>query len=439
MPPAPRLILIRNGHVIDPEQRLDGPLDVLIERGKIVQVQPRDADIPESAYRVEAGGQIVCPGFVDLHVHLRFPGQPEKETMESGAAAAAAGGFTTVCAMANTRPVVDSVAVLQQVLAEAERVNAVRVRQIAALTCGLEGERLTDLAALADAGAVAFSDDGQPVPNPDLMRDALGRMDALNRTISAHEEDRALVGRGVANERAARTLDLPPWPCAGEAAMVERDIGLLREAGGRLHIAHVSCARSVELVRAAKAEGLPITAEVTPHHLLLSDRLLHGDKDLDLPPRHPNTKVNPPLRTEQDAEALITGLLDGTIDAIATDHAPHAATDKDRSYQEAAFGFTGSETALPLLLELVHAGRFSLPFLIETLTLGPARVFGLDAGTLRPGAPADITIFDPDAPWTVTPGALRSLGKNTPLMGRELRGRVSMTMVDGRIVHVEGV
>lgn len=439
MPPTPRLILIRNGRVVDPEQRIDTPLDVLVERGRIVGLQPPDAGVPEGAYRVEAGGQIVCPGFVDLHVHLRFPGQPEKETMESGTAAAAAGGFATVCAMANTQPVVDSVEVLDQVQQEAERLQSVRVRQLAALTYGLRGERLTDLSALAGAGAVAFSDDGRPVSNPQIMREALGQMDTLNRTISAHEEDRPTVGRGVANERAARALDLPLWPCDGEASMVERDIALLREAGGRLHIAHVSCALSVELIRAAKAGGLPVTAEVTPHHLVLSDRLLHGDEALDLSPRHPNTKVNPPLRTEEDAAALLAGLLDGTIDAIATDHAPHAEADKHKPYEEAAFGFTGSETALPLLLDLVRGGRMSLPLLIEKLTLGPARVFGLDAGTLRPGAPADITIFDPDSAWTVTPDQLRSRGKNTPLMGREMRGRVSMTMVDGRIIHVEGV
>ncbi len=439
MPPTPRLILIRNGHVVDLGQRIEGPLDVLIERGKIVQLQPRDAEIPESAYRVEAGGQIVCPGFVDLHVHLRFPGLPEKETMESGTAAAAAGGFTTVCAMANTRPVVDSVEVLRQVQEEAERAARVRVCQLAALTCGLQGERMTDLSALADAGAVAFSDDGQPVFNSEIMQEALSRMDGLNRTISAHEEDRAIVDRGVANQRAAQALGLPPWPCQGEARMVERDISLLREAGGRLHIAHVSCARTVDLIRAAKADGLAITAEVTPHHLLLTDRLVEGDASSGLQPGHPNTKVNPPLRTEEDAEALLGGLLDGTIDAIATDHAPHAAADKNKPYAEAAFGFTGSETALPLLLELVSRGRIALPFLIEKLTLGPARVFGLDAGTLHPGAPADVTIFDPDAAWTVAPHELHSLGKNTPLLGRELHGRVSMTMVDGQIVHVEGV
>jgi dihydroorotase len=243
----------------------------------------------------------------------------------------------------------------------------------------------------------------------------------------------------VANERAAGQLQLPPWPCEGEAHMVERDIGLLREVGGHLHIAHVSCASSVELIRAAKADGLPITAEATPHHLLLTDRLLAGDQSTGLEPGDPMTKVNPPLRTEEDTAALLAGLLDGTIDAIATDHAPHTAADKDKHYSEAAFGFSGSETALPLLLDLVRGGRLTLPLLIEKLTLGPARVFGLDAGTLRPGAPADITIFDPDAAWTVTPEALHSLGKNTPLLGRALRGRVSMTMVDGKIVHVEGV
>lgn len=429
-------LLLRNGHVVDPVDGFDGPAALLIRDGRIqARVAPGEKP-PEVDQTFDVTGCVVCPGFVDLHAHLRFPGFAHKETIASGTAAAAAGGFTTVCAMANTDPPVDRVELLEQVQTQAKREAVVRVRQLAAVSLGLRGERLTDFAALAAAGAPAFSDDGKPVWSETVMQEALAQSRILGKAISVHEEDPAIVGRGVANAGpTARRLGLPEWPCSGEAAMVERDLRLLEESGGRLHIAHVSCADTVEILRQARAKNLPVTAEATPHHLCLSDVLLGGDDDLGLPAGHPYTKVNPPLRSILDAATLVEALADGTIDAIATDHAPHSAADKNQDYQSAAFGFTASETALPLLLSLVRAGRISLPLLIRRLTLGPAHVFGLEGGTLLPGQPADICVFDPDRRWRVTAEALRSQGKNTPLLGAEMTGRVVCTIVGGHIVH----
>lgn len=430
----PRRLLIHGGRVIDPAAGVDGAFDVLIEDGRIAAlIAPNEA--PGDLYRIEAGGQVVTPGFVDLHTHLRYPGFPDKETIASGTRAAAAGGFTTVCAMANTAPVVDSVRVLRAVEDEVARTAIVRVRQLAAVTMGLAGERMTDMAALAAAGAVAFSDDGKAVGDAAVMRTALQGSAEIGKAISVHEERPGTAG--VANPGPAEQLRLAPWPCAWEAEMVARDIGLLAETGGRLHIAHVSCAATVALIREAQGRGLPVTAEVTPHHLRLDDSLLLGARDL--PPASPQTKVNPPLRSRSDVEAVVDALADGTIAAVATDHAPHTAGDKAAAFADAAFGFTGLETALPLCLDLVRAGRLSLPTLITRLTAGPAGIFGLEAGTVLPGALADVTIFDPDAAWTLTPETLQSQGKNSPVLGHELRGRVSCTLVAGRVVHVAGV
>ncbi|HZU13794.1 MAG TPA: dihydroorotase [Chloroflexota bacterium] len=432
--PSPRRLLIHGGQVIDPSGGISGLFDVVVEDGRIsALVEPDQA--PSGIYRIEADGMVVTPGFVDLHTHLRFPGFPEKETIASGTRAAAAGGFTTVCAMANTRPVVDTVEILRVIEAEVRRSAAVRVRQLAAVTMGLAGEHLTDMPALVAAGAVAFSDDGKPVGDVDIMESALRASAELGAVISVHEERAG--SAGAANPGPARQLGLAAWPCTWEAEMVARDVGLLERTGGRLHIAHVSCAETVQIIRMAKQRGLPVTAEATPHHLRLDDSLLLGTAIL--PPGSPQTKVNPPLRDRSDVEALVAGLADGTIDAVATDHAPHAAPDKEGSFAQAAFGFTGLETALPVLLDLVRAGSLSLPALVERLTEGPARVFGLDAGTLRPGAPADVTIFDPEARWTVAPEILESRGKNSPLLGHEMRGRVSCTLVGGQVVHVAGV
>lgn len=435
MQDQPGAVLIRNGRIVDPSSGYDEVADLLLHRGRVAA---RGSALPASSPDTEvidATDLIVCPGFVDLHTHLRVPGFPGKETMATGTGAAAAGGFTTVCAMANTDPVVDNVEVLRGVLAEADREAQVRVRQLAAVTHGLRGERLTDIAALANAGAVAFSDDGKPVWDAGIMKEALRTCSAAGRPVSVHEEDPILVGKGVANAGPiARRLGLSEWPCAGEAGMVARDIGLLQETGGHLHIAHVSCAETVSLIRAARASGLEVTAEVTPHHLRLTDRLLEGDATLRLPPGHPCTKVNPPLRSEGDVEAMVEALANGTIDAVATDHAPHSAADKNQPYDRAAFGISAIETALPLLLDLVRIGALDLPTLVERLTSGPARVFGLES-SLRPGSGADVCIFDPERMWTVVPEALRSKGKNTPLIGATLTGQVVCTIVGGNIVH----
>lgn len=427
--------LIRGGRIVDPEDGYDAIGDLLIEDGRVVARESRIDACPPATEVADAIGFVVCPGFLDLHTHLRFPGFTAKETIISGTAAAAAGGFTTVCAMANTRPVVDSVEVLRHVLETVARDSMVCVEQFASVTCGLEGLRLTDFDALVEAGAVAFSDDGKPIVDEDMMRLALISGRRVGRPISVHEEDPAIVRGGVANAgESARRLGLAEWPCSGEAQMVERDIRLAHETGGHLHVAHVSCADTVPLIRNAKAQGIRVTAEVTPHHLRLTDGLLEGDGDLDLPPAHPRTKVNPPLRSGRDVEALVNALVDGTIDAVATDHAPHTADDKDRAFCDAAFGISGIETALPLLLELVRANRISLPGLIRRLTVGPASVLGRNV-SLRVGARADVCVFDPEEEWVVTADALKSKGKNTPLLNAGMRGRVKYTFVGGHLVH----
>lgn len=429
----PHSLLLRGGRIVDPATSFDGFADILLAGGTVAR-RGLNLDVSVEARVIDVSGQIVTPGFIDLHTHLRYPGFPDKETIESGTEAAAAGGFTTVCAMANTDPVVDNVATMEQVEAEAARVGQVRVRQLASVSTGLRGEALTDMPALAAAGAVAFSDDGKPVWDGALMRLALRASRELGRAVSVHEEDPDVVRGGVANAPRAERLGLAPWPCAGEASLVARDLRLLEEEGGHLHVAHVSCAETVSLLREAKRNGLPVTAEATPHHLRLTDALLEGNPSLGLPPADPLTKVNPPLRGTRDVAALIEGLVDGTIDAVATDHAPHTAADKGGPYQQAAFGFTALETALPLLLDLVRSGNIDLPQLIARLTAGPARVFQLPGGTLAPGSPADVCVFRQDVPWVVRADSLRSKGKNTPLAGADLMGRVMYTIVGGRIV-----
>jgi len=421
--------------VIDPASGFAAIADVLIEDDLVVALDSGMARHTDARV-INAEGLVVTPGFVDLHTHLRFPGFPEKETIESGTLAAAAGGFTTVCAMANTSPVVDDVETLRHVYQEAGKVGVVHVRQLAAVTRGLSGESITDFSRLSDAGAVAVSDDGKPVWNENVMREALTAARELGKAISVHEEVPEIVAAGVANEgENARLLGLPEWPCTGESRIVERDLRILRQTGGHLHVAHVSCSRTVELVRRAREEGLQVTAEATPHHLLLSDELLNGNEELVLPARHPYAKVNPPLRSRADVEALIEGLAQGVIDAVATDHAPQAEADKQMPFEAAAFGFTGIELALPLLLDLVRSDRLDLPTLVERLTAGPARCFKLEAGTLAPGARADVCIFDPDREWIVAPESLFSKGKNTPLLGAKVRGRVTHAIVSGKLVH----
>jgi len=428
-------LLLRGGRVVDPSVEMDRVADLLIEDGKVALIAPAISVRAETEV-IEAAGMVVSPGFVDLHTHLRFPGQPEKETVASGTRAAAAGGYTTICAMANTNPPVDRAEILEKVYAEVQRSAVVRVLQFGAVSLGLRGETLTDMPSLAESGAVGFSDDGKPVWSERLMAEALTRAGQLGKITSAHEEDPKLVAGGVANAgEAARRHGLKEWPCEGEASLVARDVALLERHGGRLHIAHVSCADTLPVLRQARARGLEVTAEVTPHHLRLTDRMLDGDPDLRLPAAHPCCKVNPPLRSPEDVEAMIQALAEGVIDAIATDHAPHSAADKSGSFSDAAFGFSMIESALPLALDLVRGGRIDLQTLIRRLSTTPAEIIGLDAGTLRTGAPADICIFDPDERWILRPESLQSRGKNSPLLGAELRGRVKFTIVGGEVVH----
>jgi dihydroorotase len=395
---------------------------------------------------------VLAPGFVDLHTHLREPGYEDKETIATGTAAAARGGFTTLCCMPNTHPVLDSRAALEQVRAAARGCSA-RVLPIAAITRGEAGAELTEMAELAEAGAVAFSDDGRGVANSQLMRSALTYSTLVDRPIVEHCQDEALAGAGMLHEGAiSALLGLKGWPAAGEEVMLGRDLALAKLTGARYHAAHLSTPGAVGLVRQAKAAGLRVSAEVTPHHLLLTDAWAAGERTgplaealaalgLAVGPGErydTNTKVNPPLREADDAVALLAGLLDGTIDAVATDHAPHTVVDKACEYGEAAFGISGLETALAALLALVHTNRLPLATLVAALTVRPARAFGLECGTLAVGAPADITIFDPAEEWTVDPAQFASKGRNTPLAGIRLRGRVRLTLLGGRVVYDAG-
>jgi dihydroorotase len=446
-------LLIRGGQIIDPSASREGPGDLLIADGRIVaagpasEVQPHVERLRQSGQPLQTldlePGLIVSPGFVDLHVHLREPGYEDKETIQTGAQAAARGGFTTICCMPNTKPVLDSQATLEFVARAAEGAPA-HVRPIAAISKGEKGTELSEMAELAEAGAVAFSDDGRPVSSSKLIRSALEYASMLDRPVVEHCEDEGLAAGGVMNEGPAATkLGLKGWPAAAEEIMLARDLALVRLTGGRYHAAHISTAGSVELIRRAKAEGLRVTAEVTPHHLLLTDEWVAGQRvgllSQDSPaqglPYDTATKVNPPLRTQRDADALLEGLLDSTIDAIATDHAPHTVVDKACEYDEAAFGISGLETALGALLALVHAGKVPLATLLAALTIHPAQTFSLSAGTLRPGADADITIFDPQELWTVNPARFASKGKNTPLTGLTLKGRVRYTILGGKLVY----
>jgi len=372
---------------------------------------------------------IVCPGFIDLHCHLRQPGFEDKETIATGTRAAARGGFTTVCCMPNTVPPIDTRAIVEYIKTTAAREGMIRVLPIGCVTKQRKGNGLAELGELAASGVVAFSDDGQAVADSNLMLRALEYSRTLGLPISEHCEDPSLTGGGVMNEGATATkLGLKGIPPAAEERIVARDIELARSTGGRLHIAHASTEGSVDLIRKAKEEGVLVTAEVTPHHLTLTEEMVVG--------YNTNAKVNPPLRTAKDVEALLCGLKEGVIDAIATDHAPHAAKDKQCEFNDAAFGISVFETALGSLLILVHEGKLDLTTLISKLTIEPAKIIKRsNLGTLRPGALADIVIFNPQREWVVNPENFASKGKNTPLAGRTLKGKVMATMSGGEIVY----
>jgi len=424
-------LLVKNGRVIDPANTTDGVQDVLIAHGKIERVGKR-LEAPAGAEVVDAARKIVCPGFIDIHVHLREPGHEYKETIATGTRAAAAGGFTAVACMANTSPVNDNRAVTDYILATARADGTVRVHPIGAVTRGLRGEELAELAELAEAGCVAFSDDGTCVMNAGLYRRAMEYVLPFGLPVISHAEDAPLARGFTMNEGVVSTeLGLPGAPAAAEDVMVARDILLAELTGAHVHIAHLSTAGAVRLVREGKSRGVRVTAEVTPHHLLLTEDAV---RTFD-----PNTKMAPPLRTKRDTEALLEALVDGTIDCIATDHAPHALAEKEGEFDAAAFGIVGLETAVALLLDrLVRPGLLPLATLVSRLSRDPARLLGLRGGSLAPGAPADVTILDPDTEWTVDPARFRSKSRNTPFGGFTLTGGPWMTIVGGNVVQTFG-
>ena len=430
--------LIQGARVLDPASDFDGIRDVLIENGKIACIE--DVIAANGIPVIDASGLVLTPGFVDLHCHLREPGFEYKETIATGTRAAVRGGFTTVCSMANTDPVVDTPATVAFILECAKEAKAARVYPLAAVTQGFGGTRLVEMAALSDAGVVAFSDDGLPIADARMMRHALEYSLLVDKPIVNHCEDPALAHDGVMNEGlTSLRLGLRGMPAEAEETMVARDALLARRTGGHVHIAHVSTQGSVQIIRAAKQEGIRITAEATPHHLTLTDALVAES----LQPKggaglayDTQAKVKPPLRTEADIEALIGGLNDGTIDAIATDHAPHSTNDKLCEFSEADSGISCLETAFSQVFQLVRNGCITLQTLISKLTLEPSRVFGLPTGSLAPGAAADVVLLDLAGSWKVDPLAFASKGKNTPIAGTTLPGRVALTFVEGRPVHV---
>lgn len=419
-------LLIKNGRVISPEDGLDGDLDLLLEDGEVREIGP-DLSVPADEI-LDAGGQIVAPGFVDIHVHLREPGGEISETLETGLRAAVAGGFTSVCPMPNTRPVNDNPELTRQMVSRAEELKLARVFPIAAVTLGSQGETLTDFRALLDAGAVGFSDDGKPVKTAALMKEALERAKALNVPIIDHCEVPELSAGGVMNEGVhSNSLGLRGIPNSAEDECIARDIEVARANGGHLHVAHLSTAGGIQMVREAKSRGLHVTCEVTPHHFTLSDE--------DVTRYGTNAKMNPPLRKASDVEALLMGLQDGVVDAIATDHAPHAAELKSRSMAEAPFGVTGLETALALgLKQLVHAGKISLGQLIALMSSKPASIINKPLGRIRVGGVADITLFDPEVEWTYRAASGHSKSHNSPFDGWKFRGAVTSTVARGQIV-----
>lgn len=418
-------LLIQGGHVIDPG-RFNGVADVLIENGTISAVGPKLA-APASARILHAAGQLVLPGFVDLHVHFREPGFEYKETIQSGTEAAVAGGFTTVCAMPNTNPVNDNQAVTEFMLERAKAAGNAHLYPIGAITKRSEGKELAEIGDLRRAGCIAISDDGKPVMNSLVMRRAMEYARAFDVPVVDHCEDLHLSEGGCMNEGVISTeLGLPGIPSAAEDVMVARNVSLAELTGARLHLAHISTAGSVRMVREAKARGLKVTAEACPHHFTLTEELTRG--------YNTHAKMNPPLRTSQDVQAIKDGLRDGTIDVIATDHAPHATQEKQQEFTEAPFGIVGLETALPLTLALVEEGVLTLESAVDKLATAPAKAFSLNAGTLAVGAPADVAIVNPGLEWEVDPSRFRSKSRNTPFAGWKVKGRVTTTIVSGRVV-----
>lgn len=422
-------ILIAGGRVIDPANKRDAVMNVLIEDGRIAEAASPGAHPAPAADRVlDARGKVVCPGFVDLHVHLREPGREDMETIATGTRAAARGGFTSVCCMANTTPVNDNQSVTDFIIDRARRDGAVHVFPIGAISKGMQGEELAEIGELIGAGCVAISDDGKPVMNAELMRRALEYSTLFRIPVIQHAEDAHLTGKGVMHEgRVSTELGFKGIPAASEAVIVARDLLLAELTGGHYHVAHVSTAEAIQLVREAKMKGLQVTCEAAPHHFALTDEAV---RSFDT-----NTKMSPPLRSNRHVEAVKAGLRDGTIDAIATDHAPHTIQDKEVEFDYAANGVIGLETAFGLTMSMLVEGEIlTLPQAIAHLSSEPARIFGLPKGTLSVGADADVTIVDPAREWVVDITKTASKSRNSPFHGWKLRGQVLATIVSGKIV-----
>ena len=420
-------LLLQGGRLVDPSQQIDDRRDLLVDDGRVAGIEPSIE--PGEGWQVEdVSGLVVTPGWIDIHVHLREPGQEYKEDVRSGTRAAAAGGFTAVACMANTVPVNDNRSVTEHILGAAYRHGAARVHPVGAVSKGLAGEELAEIGDMVDAGVVAVSDDGRPVADPELMRRALLYIQHFDVPLVQHAQDMALSGHGVMHEGVWSTrLGLPGIPGAAEDVMVARDLILVAETGGRYHVQHLSTARSLDLVRRAKEGGLPVTCEVTPHHLLLTD------EEVARSGFSTHTKMNPPLRSEADRQALLAGLADGSIDALASDHAPHHPDEKDVEFSAAPFGIVGLETSVSLCLDrLVRAGHLSLSRLVELFSTRPARLMGLAGGTLRKGSPADVTLLDLERRVTVRAAEFRSKSRNTPFEGWELVGAPAGTLLSGR-------
>jgi dihydroorotase len=426
-----RPILISGGRVIDPSRGTDAVSDVYLADGK-VQAVGRDLGRPDDALVLQAAGKIVAPGLIDVHVHLREPGQEDIETVATGAMAAAAGGFSAVCAMPNTDPVTDNQAAVGFIVSQAQRAGKARVYPIGAISLGQKGQQLAEFGELVGAGAVAVSDDGKPVVSSHLMRTALEYARTFEIPVADHCEDPTLSAGGAMHEGLVSTrLGLKGIPAAAEEIMVARDILLAELTGGHVHLCHMSTRGSVELIRRAKEKGIRVTAEACPHHFTLTHEACEG--------YNTNAKMNPPLREPEDREAVRQALRDGTIDVICTDHAPHHYDAKEREFDDAPNGIIGLETALGLAVtELVDTGLLDLPGLVNRMSVMPARIFKLTGGTLAPGAAADVVVFDPGERWVVQPEEFFSKSRNTPFGGRELRGRASATIVRGHLAFQRG-
>lgn len=422
--------LIKGGRVIDPANNIDAVMDVLAEDGKIAQVgENLSAD---GAEVVDAAGKIVTPGLIDMHVHLREPGQEAKEDFGSGSRAAAAGGYTTVATMPNTRPVIDDAALVKAMQKRAEESAVVHIEIIGAVTKGQKGEEMAELGDMTEAGAVAFSDDGHFTKSAKVLLNCYDYLRTFDKIIINHEEESSLVEEGVMNEsHRSAMLGMKGRPTVAEDIAVARDIMLAEYADARVHVAHISSGRAVDLVRQAKKRGVKVTAEATPQHMTMTDELVVLSDS--------STKINPPLRSQSDVDAVLEGLKDGTIDMVVTDHSPHAQEEKDREYMYAPSGFPGLETALGIMLtDLVHQGKLDLVTLIERMTAAPARVFKLKAGSLAVGMPADIAVIDPDLEWVVDDKKFYTKGSHSPFIGRKLKGKAVMTFVDGKLVMKDG-